>query len=390
MAMSAADRHARTEPPTPKRKREAREKGQVARSPEVSGWVTILAGSLLAPFIFSQSEKRILGITGSALQVAAHPSTQGALTVVGASLLQFLELMGMVGGIIFALGLCVGIAQVGWAASIKAMRPRFSRISPRSGLKNLFSTQALWTLVKSVVKLVVLSAAGYVVMHGVAMTVADKSPASIEPIVAYAGSSFLTFIRLIAVVGVVIGLADYGSQRKRINDSLKMTKEEVRDERRQQTGDPHVRARLRRRAYMISHGRTIAAVKSADVVVTNPTHVAVALQYDVKKSPAPRLVAKGIDELALRIREEALGNDVPVVEDPPLARYLNATCEVDQTIPPEIYVAVAKLIAFVYMLPERQRQVGVLHPPHSVVPNVAPDALPPAVSAAQARWQRAS
>lgn len=387
MAMNAGDRWARTEPPTEKRKEKAREEGQVAHSPEVNGWAAILVASLLIPFMLSQAESRVMGITTSALQVASHPSVQGALACIAGALLQFLEFIGIIGGIFASVGIFVATAQVGWAASFKAARPRFSRVSPKAGIKNLFSTQSLWGLVKSIIKLGILSAAGYIVIHNLTMAVADKTPASLTPLLEYAGSSFLSFIRLMAVIGFAVGVADYAFQRKRTNDSLKMTKQEVRDERRQQTGDPHMRAQFRRRAYTIARTKTLAAVKTADVVVTNPTHFAVALQYNVEKASAPRVVAKGIDDLALRIREEAQANGIPVVEDPPLARYLHATCEVEQTIPPEIYVAVAKLIAFVYLLPKRPQGMGVLHVPHSVVPTVDPDALPPAVAAAQARRQ---
>jgi flagellar biosynthetic protein FlhB len=152
-----------------------------------------------------------------------------------------------------------------------------------------------------------------------------------------------------------------------------MTKQEVRDEHKQHEGDPHMRAHVRRRQYSIARSRTIAAVRTADVVVTNPTHYAVALQYDPARTNAPRLVAKGTDFLAERMKEEALRAGVPLVEDPPLARYLHATCEVDDMVPEEIYLAVAQLLAFVYRMPASLRGVGVRTRPHSAVPKTDDD-----------------
>jgi len=371
--MPAGDRWARTEPPTEKRKKDARERGQVARSPEISAWVGILAGSLLVPFIFSEARAKVLGITAGAMQVASHPTSGGALRLVGFALGQFLAYMAVVGGALVAVALAAGLVQVGKAASFKAARPRFSRISLKEGLRNRFSPKVGWEVVKQVLKLSVLGFLGYVSLHGLILTVASKSPATLAPLISYAGSSLLGFVRAAALLGLALGAADYAIQRHRHSQSLKMTKQEVRDEHKERTGNPHVRGHLRRMQYRIARSKTIAAVRTADVVVTNPTHFAVALQYDPARANAPRVVSKGADALALRIREEAERCGVPVVEDPPLARYLHATCEVDQLVPAEIYLAVAQLLAFVYRMPVSLRGNGVHRRPHSVVPDVEAD-----------------
>lgn len=371
----AGDRWARTEPPTEKRIKEAREKGQVARSPEVSAWAGMLAGSMLIPFIFSEARAKVLGITTSAVRVASHPTANGALHVVEYGLEQFLSYMAVVGGAFVAVALAVGLLQVGKAASFKAARPRFSRISLKNGLKNRFSPKAGWELAKQLLKLSVLGVLGYVSLHSLILVVANKSPSTLAPLISYAGSSMLGFIRTAAVLGLALGAADYGIQRHRHNQSLKMTKQEVRDEHKQRTGDPHVRGHLRRRQYRLARSRTIALVRTADVVVTNPTHFAVALQYDPSKANAPRVVSKGADSMAKRIREEAERCGIPIVEDPPLARYLHATCEVDELIPAEIFLAVAQLLAFVYRLPQTLRGNGVHRRPHSVVPTLDDEAL---------------
>ena len=366
--MAAGDRWARTEPPTEKRKKKAREDGQVARSQEIGAWLAILGGSLLAPFIFSEARSRVVGITANAAEVASHPTATGALDVVGSALGQFASFVALIGGVFMAIALVVGVAQVGKNVSFKAARPRFTRMNPVTGFKNLFSPRAGWELAKQVMKLLVLGVLGYFSLRSVIFTVASKSPATLAPLLGYAATSILGFVRTAAVLGLALGAVDYGIQRHRHNQSLKMTKQEVRDERKEQTGDPYVRAHIRRRQFTIARSKTIASVRTADVVVTNPTHVAVALQYDVVKSSAPRVVAKGMDFLALRIREEASRCGVPVVEDPPLARYLHAKCDMDEMVPAEIYLAVAQLLAFVYRMPASLRGVGVRSRPHSVVP----------------------
>ena len=328
----------------------------------------MLAGSLLAPFIFSEARVRVLGITSNVVRVASHPTSAGALDVVGSALGQFLSYVAVIGGAFMAVALAVGVLQVGRSFSVKAARPRFSRVNPVTGLKSRFSTQTLWELVKQVLKLAILGMLGFFSLHSLMLTVASKSPVTLAPLLDYAATSILGFVRTAAVLGLALGAVDYGIQRHRHNQSLKMTKQEVRDEHRQHTGDPHMRAHMRRRQYSIARSRTIASVRTADVVVTNPTHVAVALQYDPARANAPRLVAKGTDFLAQRMKEEAARCGIPLVEDPPLARYLHATCELDDVVPEEIYLAVAQLLAFVYRMPKSLRGVGVRSRPHSAVP----------------------
>jgi flagellar biosynthetic protein FlhB len=383
--MAGGDKYARTEAPTPKRRQDARDEGRVARSPEINGWLGILAASMLLPWFLSLAKNRVFGVTSAAVGVMRHPSVPGDVTVLESGLRQFLEYAAIVGGTLLAVGLVASVAQVGRAASVKAARPRFTRISPKTGLKRIFSAQAGWELAKQLLKLTLLAGIAYYSLRTIMMTASDKQPVSLTPLLSYLGSSLVSFVRTVALVGLGLGVADFAYQRHRLNQQLKMTKQEVKDERRQQEGDPALKGRIRRQQYAIARSKVIAAVKTADVVVTNPTHVAVALQYNPSLGGAPKVVAKGVDGLALRIREEAGRHSVPVVEDPPLARYLHATCDVEQQIPAAVYVAVARLIAFVYSLTPQMRSVGVHRRPHSVVPEIDPDALPPAVQSVRRR-----
>jgi flagellar biosynthesis protein FlhB len=382
----AGDKDGKTEKPTPKRKREARERGQVARSPDVGGWAAVLLGSFLLPWMFQMAKNRVLAVTNDIVPVMRHPTVPGALSVLGTGLLQVVYYGVTVGATFALLGVVVNLAEVGRATSLKAAAPQLSRLSPKAGIKRLASPNTLWELAKQLLKLSILAGVGYGALRGLTIAVAGTAPVSLSPILDYTAGSLLRFIRTVALLGLLLGLADYGVQRYRLNQSMKMTKQEVKDEHRQSEGDPTMKGQLKRKQYLIARSRMMAAVKTADVVVANPTHFAVALRYQPSKGGAPRVVAKGADGMAARIRDEASTHGVPVVEDPPLARYLFAVCDVDQQIPGAVYVAVAQVIAFVYSLSPGTRGIGVHRRPHSLVPTVDPAEPPPAV--AQARRRR--
>lgn len=370
----AADKHAKTEKPTPKRKKEARQNGQVPRSPDVSSWAAALIGSFVLPLFFSSAKGRILAVTSQAVDVMGNPSASGALRTLSAGLRAVLLTAGPLAGGFALLAIVANIAQTGRTFSFKAAQPKFNHLSPIAGFKRLFSPQSGLQLARQVLKLGALTGIGYEAMSGLMHEVINAQPVSLLPLLSVTASSLFSFIRIVSLLGLIIGLADYGVQRHRINQSMKMTKEEVKQEHRNQEGDPYMKGHLRKRMYQIARSKAIRNVRQADVVVTNPTHYAVALAYDAGRSMAPRVVAKGSDRLAARIREEAATFAVPIVEDPPLARYLYAVCDLDAPIPNEIYVAVARILAFVYSLPPTVRAAMVHRPVHSVVP-AQPEAM---------------
>ncbi len=368
--MAAEDKHSKTEPATPKRKKEARDRGQVARSPDVSGWASVLVGTFLLPWMFSDAEKRVLGVVSQGVNVMSHPSPQGAFAVLSGGLRAVAYVIVPVGAIFAVLAVVANVAQVGRSFSLKAARPQLARISPKNGFKRLFGTQTLVQLAKQTIKLAVLGFVGYGAIHGLYAQVTGGRPVGLGPILGATASSIVGFVRMVALVSVVVGLGEYAYQKKHLATSIKMTKHEVKDESRSQEGDPVMKGELRKKMYLIARSTALAAVRGADVVVTNPTHYAVALQYQPGGGGAPKVVAKGADSLARAIRERAIESEVPVVEDPPLARYLYAVCDVDQQIPGEIYVAVAKLLAFVYALPAMTRTAVVHRNLSSQLPEV--------------------
>lgn len=383
--MATEDKHAKTEPPTPKRKKEARDRGQVARSPDVSGWASVLLGAYLLPWVFSNTEHRVLGLFGQASHVMSNPTTTGAFAVLSAGLRIVAIVIVPIGAIFAVLAFVVNVAQVGRSFSMKAAKPRLSRISPKNGIKHLVGAQLLIQLLKQILKLLVLGGAGYQVVNALVRSVGGTSPVGLVPILGATASSILGFVRTMALIGLVIGIGDFAFQRRKLKSSLKMTKQEVKEEAKASEGNPQVKAEIRKRQYAMARSRVASAMRTADVVITNPTHFAVALQYLPGAGAAPRVVAKGSDSLAKMIRERAVEGEIPIVEDAPLARYLYAVCEVDQQIPAEIYVAVAKLLAFVYSLPAATRALRV----HQGLPSQLPEVLAAVDSLAPGKRQRA-
>ena len=295
------------------------------------------------------------------MDAMAHPNTSAAMSVLAKGLetaaLAALPIVLLCTGI----GVLSSFAQVGLRFTPKALTPQFSRISPRTGFKKVFSAQGVWSLGKTLMKLGILAALGYVLLHQLMGSVLGGATLPLATTLGIAGSTTSTILRNIGVVALLVAAGDYAFQRRSYQQGLRMTKQEVKDENRRNDGSPEVRRALRSKARQLSRLRMMAAVASADVVVTNPTHFAVAIAYDRKKDRAPRVVAKGADIVAARIRSRAAEHGVPVVENPVLARTLHASCQVDDVVPAALYAAVARLLAFVYSLSPTAKMLGDVH-----------------------------
>ncbi len=367
--MPTGDRHAKTEKPTAKKKKDAKKKGQVAKSTEIGGWFSLLIATFAMPAVFGAAEHRVLALQSAAVLVMAHPSVPRALAILGLGLEDVMIIALPIAGVMAVLGVASSVAQVGMVISAKGITPQFSKLNPINGIKKLFSARGIWELVKSLLKLIVISALATKDLMGLWHAIVGSEPVAMGPLIDYAGSTLLGFVRTLALVGFLLGLADYAFQRRRMGKDLMMTKHEVKEEHRQQEGDPQTKGAIRRAQRSMSRLRMMAEVGRADMVVTNPTHVAVALRYDRARSSAPRVVAKGVDEVAARIRAVAAEHGVAVVEDPPLARAVYAACEIDDEIPASMYLAVARLLAFVYGLSPDLRRA---RPVHRLPPSGAP------------------
>lgn len=339
----------RTEKPTPKRLREARRKGQIPRSPDLVGWATLLLASYVIPLVIRLLRQRFAGHFRIVSKALAAGDLDLALldtrSLVGGVALVFLPFLALL-VLVTVIGM---VAQGGVTLSLEPLRPKFERISPKAGAKRLVSTQSAVDTAKAVIRLAILAVLMWRITSsqvGLFLTGTRRNPAATG---LELGASLLLLVRLAALLGVVVGLGDYAYQRWKVGKQLKMTKEEVKRENRNTEGDPFIRGRRRSMHARISRNKMLAAVNDASVVIVNPTHISVALSYS--SGSVPKVVAKGADELALRIRERAFEAGVPVVESKPLARALHELIEVGEEVPAHLYEAVAIVIAFVMRLP---------------------------------------
>lgn len=269
----------------------------------------------------------------------------------------FLKVAMPFAGVLLALGLMGGVLQTRFLFTLNRLKPDFSVLNPVSGLKRLFSTRTVVEMIKSLMKLALVGTIAYRDLVAMIPAFPNLMETGLRPAVAYIATKAVGALQSIGMGMVVIGLLDYGYQYWEYRKSLRMSKQEVKQEFREQEGSPELRQKQRAKAReMALRRKAIKDVPLADVVVTNPTHYAIAIKYDPVESTAPKVLAKGSDLLAQRMKEIAKEHQVPMVENRPLARTLFATVEVGQPIPPELYQAVAEVLAFVYSLRRQQRQ----------------------------------
>jgi len=351
----------RTEKATPKHRKRAREKGQVARSPDLGGAIVVAVGlvmlSMLGPQIAESGASAFRLMLGAIANPNYATSAAGLDDLLRSGLSVFVLAVAPVAGACMAAGVLASVAQVGFRPSPQALKPDFRRLNPASGMKNLLGPNAVFEALKAIVKVGVVGAvAALALLPGLTGLAADVgiSPYALGQL---SGKSALAVAQRAAFAYLLVGVIDYAWKRRRHERQLRMTKQEVKDEVRQYGVSAEVKAALRRRQAQMARARMMAAVPDADVVVTNPTHYAVALTYDGSRT-APEVVAKGKDLIAAQIKRIAEEHDVPVIADPPLARALHASVEIGQVIPEELYAAVARVLAFVYRLAGRRAMVA--------------------------------
>lgn len=350
--MAENDLGDKTEEPTQRRREEAREEGQVARSVELTAAASLLAALLLlrglGPSMVQGFGKLVRRLCGTADVSIDATLADAERTAIAAAELALPFLLG-----ILALTIVVAAAQSGLSLTWKKLSLRLDQISPVAGAKRLFSADALSRLAIGLTKVTIVV---IVAWHTIAAKIDRILAAGVAPSgglwVLAAGMVFDLAIRL-GLVLLVLGIIDYLVSRWRLERQLRMTKQEVRDELKRMEGDPLIKQRRRQLQQRLAMQRIRTEVPKADVVVTNPTEFAVALKYDEATMAAPRVVAKGVDLLAQRIRQVAQEHGVPVVQRPPLARALYATVDVGKEVPSDFYRAVAEVLAYVYQLSRR-------------------------------------
>jgi flagellar biosynthetic protein FlhB len=353
--MAEQDNAAKTEKPTPKRLEQARERGQVATSQDVKSWGMLIAG-LFAVGLLAPPAAYRLASTGARMLSRADTISVDAESLQPALAGLIVEVARTIAPALAALVLAAvaaSVIQTGLIWAPTRIAPQLSRISPASGAKRLMSARALVEFGKGVLKLAAVASVCVLIARAlladVALLPAVSLPALVERVQAVA--VWLTAGTLV-VLTLIAGL-DFAFQRLAFLKQMRMSRQEVRDEVKQAEGDPHIKARIRRLRSERARHRMMAAVPEAAVVITNPSHYAIALAYDMAAMAAPKVVAKGVDSLAQRIRAVAEANEVPVVENPPLARALYAAVDLDEEIPVEHYQAVAQVIGYVMRLKDR-------------------------------------
>jgi flagellar biosynthesis protein FlhB len=347
----------RTEKATPKKREEARKKGQVAKSMDLNGAIVLLAafGALAAsaPFVFARLAEAMH--TGFTLIATPSVVSDAGLGVLFGELGAAVGLaVAPVAAAALVAGVAVSVAQVKWKPSAQAIKPDPKKLNPITGAKNLFGKRAMFETVKNFAKVAVVGAVVAIALVPNLEELAALVGMPPAMLLSELAHQVLDIGLRAAAAYLVIAAADYAYQRWSTEKQLKMTKEEVKQEFKNQELSAEVRGAMKRRQMSAARARMMADVPQADVIVTNPTHYSVALRYSADK-PAPVVVAKGKDLIAFRIREIAAAHDVPVVPDPPLARSLHASVEVGRQIPEELFQAVAQLLAFVYRTAGRSR-----------------------------------
>jgi flagellar biosynthetic protein FlhB len=345
----------RTEQATPKRREKAREQGQVAKSLDLNSAVVICLGFtslfILGPAMVQNTLELMRNTMANAATIATSDSTFQKLF--GDYLLDFLRITLPMMLAMVVIGIAVNVAQVGFHLSPKALEMKFEKLNVVSGLQRLISMKSMVQLIRDPLKLLVVCVVAYFALRAEFdnfFALPDMSPAQF-------GQTLCTLILMIALkIGVailIIAILDYLYQRYEFDKSIKMSKQEIKEEYKDSEGNPLIKQRVRQIQRDMSRRRMMADVPTADVVVTNPTHIAVALKYDSKEMDAPTVVAKGQRLIAERIKEIAREHGIPIVEDKPLARALYKMCNVGQIVPASLYRAVAEILAHIYRLKQK-------------------------------------
>ncbi|MCM1385854.1 MAG: flagellar biosynthesis protein FlhB [Bacillus sp. (in: Bacteria)] len=348
----------KTEEPTSKKLEDARKEGQVAKSKEIANamelfalfvvlrlWTGYLGSSFVGMFqnIYTQIPEYIKLYDGYLPDAAFH-------AVFIRVLVRLLVMIGPILLLGFLVAFICDVAQVKWKPTGKPLQPKFNKLNPINGFKRIFSVNSLMELVKAIAKIAVIIYAVYSYLRKNAPSIYLMYDLTLNQAIAEIGSLVVNLGFRISLFYMLIAVMDYVYQKVKFKNDMKMTKQEVKDEYKNQEGDPQIKGKQRQRMQEASRRRMMQQLPEADVVITNPTHYAVAIKYDPEVYDAPYVVAKGADYLAQKIKDTAKENHIEIVENKPLARMLYANVDIGSVVPPELYQAVAEVLAFVYHL----------------------------------------
>jgi len=343
----------KTEQPTPKKIADARKKGTVAQSREIPSAIILLTALgfffFSGSWMFSSMSEFMSGMLRNIGSFRIHDiTTASTLSIIILKNVLAIILPFMLA--VVTAGIVANIVQIGFLFSPEAFSPKLSKFNPISGIKKLFSLKSFVELVKSLIKITFVGGIAYLTIKAELKTIPTLMQMDIKDIISFIGTTSFKICMYVSMALIIMAVLDYTYQKYEHTKSLKMTKQEVKDENKQTEGDPKVKARIRSIQIEMSRRRMMEAVPEADVIITNPTHLAIALKFNSEKMVAPKIVAKGAGKIAERIREIASENHVPIVENKPLTRTLFKIADIGDYIPAELYQAVAEVLAYVYRL----------------------------------------
>ena len=352
----------KTEEPTAKKLSDARNEGQVAKGKDLTSAVMLLVLFMVLRFtVGNMGEGFIECFNKNYTQIGdLFTSTHGeynmqyTIALIQSAALDMLKLLIPFFGIGFIIAIVIELAQVKWKPTSKPLQPKLSKFNPINGIKRMFSVRTLVSLIKQIVILVVIFIVVYNKLKSRMSDIYMLYDIPLISAIILLGDIIFDIGTVICVIYTIIGIADYVFEKRKFRKDMMMTKQEVKDEWKNTEGNPEVKNKIRQKMSEASRRRMMQAVPEADVVITNPTHFAVALKYEQNKGKAPVVVAKGEDYLAAKIKEAARENNIEIVENKPLARMLYYNVELDEEIPPELYQAVAEVLAFVYNIKNKR------------------------------------
>ncbi|HYF83038.1 MAG TPA: flagellar biosynthesis protein FlhB [Clostridia bacterium] len=347
----------KTEPATAKRRHEMREKGQIPRSKELNTSLILLISfwsmKLLSGYIFKDMIFTMKSYLSFQKDIDSRFTTENIMQLLIQLMLILAKVLAPILIIIALVAIIVNYLQVGVVFTTKPLMPSLNKMNPIEGFKKLFSKTAFVELVKSILKIGIIGYVVYDYLDDNIKIVPELLNMNIESTSVFIGNTIINIGIRAAVVLLVLSVFDYGYQIWDYEKNIRMSKQEIKDEYKMIEGNPQIKSKIREKQRQLSLRRMMAEVPNADVIITNPTHFAIAVKYDAKASEAPMVIAKGKDLIAQKIKETAKQNKVPVVENKPLAQALYKSVDIGEKIPSELYKAVAEVLAFVYSLREK-------------------------------------
>ena len=351
------DKHSKTEEATPKRLRDARKKGQVAKSADLNSAVSFLIfvmfSTVLGQYLFSNAFKFLTNSLHRDYSAELSQANSGTILLHAIINFAFILLPFIVIAIVISIG--VNLVQVGFISTVEPIKPKLSRINPIQGFKNIFSKKALFNFVKNLLKLILVFYITFRNVRDNLPMILNSGNIGTEKLFPFMGELVKSLITNVAIILLGLAIIDLIFQRRSFKKEQMMTKQEIKEEHKEMEGNPEIKSARAQRQREISMSRMMADIEGSTVVVTNPTHIAVVLRYDGEKDEAPIVTAKGADLIAENIKEVAKEHDVPIMENKPLARAVYKKVELGEYVPMELYKAVAEILAIVYQMREKNK-----------------------------------